>query len=318
MPRQLTARKLAPAISAEALFAKSQLYIQKALLRKEEGNLDEYQLWASLALELLGKSALARHHPSLIADPTHRSSIFAAAGINISAEVRTIGAHTLFDRLRHLAPTFDEKVKTFCVAIAERRNAELHSGETPFRSMRVDAWQAQYWHAAQIILGLQGSTLDDWLGSSLAATPKAILKHADEAKRLAVTIRLQRAKELFFERKRAERERALADAASRQAFHYSGLFTLSGDKEWEVTCPACGGKAFFAGVQTAEDVIDTYTDDEGAWESVETWYSAEQFHCPVCDLELDGADEIAAAELDGEYSDTDDREMAYEPEYGNE
>jgi len=31
--------------------------------RTVSGDLDEYQLWASLALELLGKAALARIHP---------------------------------------------------------------------------------------------------------------------------------------------------------------------------------------------------------------------------------------------------------------
>ncbi|HWK32608.1 MAG TPA: hypothetical protein VNR51_02870, partial [Hyphomicrobium sp.] len=57
------------AISGDALHAKSKVYIGRALARKAHGDLEEYQLWSSLALELLGKAALARKHPSLVVDP---------------------------------------------------------------------------------------------------------------------------------------------------------------------------------------------------------------------------------------------------------
>ncbi len=40
------------AINGGALQAKSQVYIGRGLARKVDGDLDEYQLWASLALEL--------------------------------------------------------------------------------------------------------------------------------------------------------------------------------------------------------------------------------------------------------------------------
>ena len=48
------------AISGEALHSKSKVYISRAMMRKAANDLDEYQLWASLALELLGKAALAQ------------------------------------------------------------------------------------------------------------------------------------------------------------------------------------------------------------------------------------------------------------------
>lgn len=311
-------KRLHIALDANAIYAKSKLYIRKALLRKEGGDLDEYQLWASLAIELLGKSALARIHPSLIADPQHFQSLFAAASLNISSDIKTIAAHTLFERLRHAHPTFDEKMKSFCSAIALRRNAELHSGDTPFRSMRLEAWEAQYWHATSSILEMMSSSLDDWLGISLAETPKAILSLATEAKKQSVLVRIERAREVFEGRKKAEREHAIEEAEERSWFHYRDLFTLVADGRWSKKCPACGGKAYLAGMQVNEDVIDTYGDEDGAWESVEVTYSAEQFHCPVCNLFLDGADEIEAADLDLEFVDISEREMEYEPDYGND
>lgn len=314
----MTGNPMQPALDHDALFNKAKIYIGKALIRKEAGDTDEYQLWASLALELLGKAALAKIHPSLIVDPTHYESLFAASGINISTDIKTITAKTLFERLRHVIIAFDESVKKFCTGISLRRNAELHSGETPFRTMRLEAWEAQFWHASQTILEYMEATLENWLGASQAEAPKAILKHAAEAKRQAVTIRIQRAKETFEARKKADREASLREAENRSAFHYKSLFTLVSDHEWECPCPACGGKAFLAGVQVDEDILDTYGDEDGAWEQVETSYAAEQFRCPVCDLFLDGSDEVEYAGLDTEHSETEEREMQYEPEYGND
>lgn len=314
----MTDTKVPAALSPAALFGKSQFYMHKALRRKDENDLDEYQLWASLALELLGKSTLARKHPSLIADPQHYQSLFAAAGIGFSSDIKTIAAHTLYERLGHCVREFDEKTKGFCMAIAQRRNAELHSGETPFRTMRAESWEAQFWHAAQIILGERDATLEDWLGASESEAPKAMLKHVREATIQAVRIRIERAKENFEKRGKRDRELALSDSASRESYHYRNLFTLLSDKDWSTQCPSCGGKAFLAGMQVDEDVIDTRVDEDGPWESVEKFYVAEQFHCPVCNLFLDGSAELAATNLEIEYSETDEREMQYAPEYGND
>lgn len=74
--------KVFVAIDGDALHAKSKVYIGRALSRKADGDLDEYQLWASLAIELLGKSALAKRHPSLVVDPTHWQSMFVGRSQN--------------------------------------------------------------------------------------------------------------------------------------------------------------------------------------------------------------------------------------------
>jgi hypothetical protein len=131
--------------AGEAIFAKSKAYVQRALRCKKADDLDEYQLWASLALELLGKTCLARIHPSLIANPQDQISLFAASGLNLGTDIKTIATHTLYDRLRHITKGFDESVKKFCDDISQRRNAELHSGEVPFKEMKLEAWESRYW-----------------------------------------------------------------------------------------------------------------------------------------------------------------------------
>src|SRR5271163_3059743 len=102
----MKAPELLPAVSGEAILAKSRVYAQRALRCKEAGDHDEYQLWASLALELLGKACLARIHPSLIVNPLDHISLFAASGVNLATDIKTIAAHTLFDRLRHVTKGF--------------------------------------------------------------------------------------------------------------------------------------------------------------------------------------------------------------------
>jgi DNA-directed RNA polymerase subunit RPC12/RpoP len=139
------------------------------------------------------------------------------------------------------------------------------------------------------------------------------------AKRQVVEVRVKKAKEAFEKIRKADRERLLREAEKRQANHYKNLFTLWGDHEWECRCPACGGKAFLAGIKVGETVINRYGDEGGfCWGEVETYYSAEQFHCPVCELFLDGSDEVMYAKIDTEHSEIDEREMEYEQEYGND
>ena len=79
--------------------------------------------------------------------------LFVAAGINVTTDVKTITAKTLFERLAHLVPRFDKTIQKFCEGIAERRNAELHSADLPFRAMhlRVRFWPG-HWRFLQVYL----------------------------------------------------------------------------------------------------------------------------------------------------------------------
>lgn len=305
------------AINGDALHAKSKVYIGRALLRKSAGDFDEYQLWASLALELLGKAALAHKHPSLVVDPNHWQSMFVAAGINITTDVKTITARTLFERLVHFVPRFDKAIQKFCQGIAERRNAELHSADLPFRTMKLDAWEARYWHACDTILHQMGSSLEHWLGAVDAKAPRQLLDEAAKALAAAVKLRVEAAKEQFDALKKTERERLAAEAELREPQHQVGIFKGSYDEIWMDNCPACNCRAFMAGEQTGEDISEE-RDEYAIWEIVDREFVGEEFRCPTCDLTLIGSDEIGAASLNYIYEDQQEREMEYEPDYGND
>ncbi|KGD33766.1 cell envelope integrity protein TolA [Burkholderia pseudomallei] len=305
------------AINGDALHAKSKVYIGRALARKGGGDLDEYQLWASLALELLGKAALAIKHPSLVVDPTHWQSMFVAAGINVTTDVKTITAKTLFERLAHLVPRFDKTLQRFCQDISERRNAELHSADLPFRTMRLEAWEARYWHACDTILQQMGSSLEQWLGAADAKAPRQLLDEAAKALDAAVKLRVVAAKDQFEAMKKADRERLMAEADLREPQRQAGLFRGSYDAIWAESCPACKSRAFMTGQQTGEDISEE-RDEYAIWEIVDREFVGEEFRCPTCGLTLSGSDEIDAAGMDYIHTDQQEREMDYEPDYGND
>jgi hypothetical protein len=305
------------AIDGDALQTKSTVYIGRALARKADGDLDEYQLWASLALELLGKAALARKHPSLVVDPNHWPSMFVAAGINITTDVKTITAKTLFERLTHLIPRFDSKIQKFCQEIAERRNSELHSADLPFKTMKLDAWEARYWHACDTILNQMESSLEQWLGASDAAAPRELLAAAADALVAAVKLRIRAAQEQFESLKKAERERLSAESELREPQHQMGIFKGKYDEIWCEVCPACKCRSFMSGEQTGEDISEE-RDEYAIWEIVDREFAGEEFRCPTCDLTLMGSDEIDAAGLNYIHEDQQERQMEYEPDYGND
>jgi hypothetical protein len=313
----MTQGQVPAAITREGLLAKSRVYIQRAFRAKLANDLDEYQLWASLALELLGKAALAKIHPSLVVDPNHYESLFAASGVNISTDIKTINAVTLYKRLGHLSKRFDSKVKDFCDAISLRRNAELHSGELPFHQMVLEVWEGRYWQAAEVIAALLDFSLEEWIGTDAAKAPKELVSAINEATLEAAKKRLEQAKQHFLERPKKQREDALALSQTKHAFHYSKLFRLVSDHEWKVQCPSCTGRAFLAGAEYEEEVVDTQPGEDGWEEEVQTYYGAEEFRCPTCDLHLSSRQEIEAAGLNADHSEIETRTRDYEPDYGN-
>lgn len=305
------------AIDSEALLAKSKVYMARAMASKGDHQLDEYQLWASLSLELLGKAALSSKHSSLVVDPTHWPSLFVAAGLNITTDVKTITAKTLFERLTHVVPRFDKSVQDFCMRISERRNAELHSGDLPFRTMRLEAWEANYWHATDIVLRFLGSSLEEWLGAADAAAPRRILEEAAAALDASVKEQVEAAATRIKTIKKAERELRIQQADALDTDDAGPLFEQAHEHVWRETCPACANAAFMAGEQSGE-TISHETEEYAMWEIVDREFVGEAFNCLVCELSLSSSDELIAADLDYIHNDTVEREMEYEPDYGND
>ena len=277
----------------------------------------EYQLWASLALELLGKSALAAVHPCLVADPQSYVSLFAAAGLNVGTDIKTITAKTLFERLTHITKRFDKETQEFCENMSLKRNTELHSGEAPFEASLPSSWEGRFWHTAEIILEASDRTIESWLGADQAKAPKELLAEYVHAVGESAKIRVETAAEEFARWSKKVREEAHAKAAALTPWEMRRNFRLFPDHIWETECPACEAKAFLAGVKYNEEVSEqegTEYDEE----MVDVFYVAEEFECPSCHLHLDNREAVAATGLDVEHTETETRQREYEPDYGND
>lgn len=312
----MTSQSANTALSHEALLNKSKVYIARALRAKGENSPGEYQLWASLALELLGKSALSRLHPCLIVDPNSSISIFAAAGLQVGTDIKTITAKTLFDRLSHVSKQFDKKLQEFCEAMSLKRNAELHSGELPFEAVALKSWEGRYWYCAAIILETLNASIETWIGANQAKAPKEVLENYRHAISEAAKIRVETAAEAFLKRSRADRESALSNATKLEPWDVNRKFSLLMDDTWDTKCPACGSKSFLAGIKYHEEISDDQ--DDPFEELVDLLYVAEEFYCPTCSLHLEYRPEIEAVGLNVEHQVTESREREYEPDYGND
>jgi len=313
-----------PALERDALYAKSQVYIRRGLRAQADNDTEEYQLWASLALELLGKAALSRVHPALVADPTHYQSLFAACGRQLSPDIKTITAKTLFERLSHVEKAFDSRHQRFCEQMALRRNAELHSGESPFSGMSAEAWEREFWGAVETVLAMQDETLESWLGTEGAKAPAEIIEQADEALQWAIKHRVSRCREDFEKKyQNPKRRKETIEESKKLAWN-----DYTWDDRERATCPACLSSGFLGGTLWNEEVIDSepgslaYTPEgeeygEPPSETVEKTFTVEAFDCPVCSLRFYGTKEIVAAEMPEEFSKREVREREF-VEYGND
>lgn len=132
----------------DALWLKAKLFLSLALEDGDTRTFDERALWASLALELLGKAALARVSPLLIAVPTEEgANILIAAGLmGGEARFESIKAHTLFSRCSRAFKPFSDRQAQ---AISRARNDYLHGGAANFTQIPPEAWWPRYWGAGR-------------------------------------------------------------------------------------------------------------------------------------------------------------------------
>lgn len=316
-------KKEHPALSPEALLAKARVYVHRALKARAEPDIDAYQLWAALSLELLAKAALARLHPSLIVETSNPNSLLEACGIDTGTPVRTIDAHLVFTRLKHAVPNFGTPIAEASKSLASRRNAELHSGQAALAGMPLDSWEGDFWSASQLILDSMHLDLDNWLGPA-AKEPKQFLAHLQEAKSRAATQRIAHAAEMFTvgpdgkKRSKKEQDELREKSQSLMAWMLNEGFRYHADERWSCECPACHSKAFLGGDRIYTEPLDDQDGVEPGMEAVEIGYSPNEFYCPTCQLHLVGGEALAAAEMGEIHEVQDEREIEYEPDYGND
>ncbi len=145
----------------EALWLKARLFINRAMDSDENRNFDEQVLWASLALELLAKAALARVSPLLIALPNEEGTnlLIASGLVEGEATFHSAPAKTIFTRCAKAFRPFSLREAT---AIAAGRNDYLHGGTATVTALPPAAWWPRFWAQVDILLTAQDKGVDDF------------------------------------------------------------------------------------------------------------------------------------------------------------
>lgn len=298
----------------EALWAKAKVFLNRAMDPGPERAFDEQALWASAALELLGKAALARVSPLLIAEPSEDGAnlLIATGLIEGTARFGSVSASTIFKRCQKAFRPFSAAA---ALKFGSARNEYLHGSAIGFMALPPQAWWPRFWALAAVLVAALDREIEELVGPDRVAVVDDYLK--------------QNAKNV---EERAET--LVARAQQRLAQYRAGTLPAKIQMEWQAspylmaelgystsaTCPACGAAGELEGSDSSDSEYEYDLSDEGepigAWATVHV--PAEYFSCPTCHLILDGFELIKQVGLPDAFDVIDDDPEWPEPDYGND
>jgi hypothetical protein len=299
----------------EALWLKAKLFISRAMDDEESKSFDEQALWASLALELLGKSALAKISPLLIAEPTEEGkNILAAMGIGEGdGKFTTVSASTIFKRCKRTFPTFN---LVHATEVANARNEYLHGAGIGFGAQTPDKWWPRFWSSASTLVTGQDKTIDQLVGFLREKVVNKYLEQNQQYMEERYESLVNRAEQRYQQKFRGDLPEKLQKAWKTENQLASGLRYSD-----SAACPACGN----SGLLEAEEVqnersdgyFDPFTGEHEAWGAADAL--PDHFSCAACQLVLDEPALLELAGLDEAFEVQGDEFLAEaEGEYGND
>ena len=223
---------------AEALLVKAQRYAQRMVEIGADGW--EHGLMASLSLELLARAALANVSPVLLveADRTWVQIHHALGYPALEAKApSSISTSEVLGRLNAIFPDFNKEIASACTRIVGNRNAELHSGETPFDELVSSTWQPRFYEACDALLATMGLSLEDLFGSEEATVARKLIEAAADEGAKAVAGDIAAHAKVWSAKEQLERDE-LTLAATAWATRFDGH---------RVKCPACDSVALVFG-----------------------------------------------------------------------
>jgi hypothetical protein len=296
------------------LWSKAKVFINRAMDPDSDRAFDEQALWASAALELLGKSALARVSPLLIAEPNEEGvNILIATGlIEGDAKFASVSASTIFKRCQRAFRPFSA---ADALKFADARNEYLHGSSIGFMSLEPHVWWPRYWALAAILVTAQDREIEELVGPDRADVVEG---HLEQNSRNV----------------EHRTEALIARAQQRLAQYRAGMLPAKVQKEWQSNpdlsvrlrynvregCPACGALGVLEGVDSSDMTYEVEYDEDGAPDAVRAIVTvpAEYFSCSNCHLILDRYELIEQADLPGTFEVIDEDPEWPEPEYGND
>jgi hypothetical protein len=278
----------------DLLWAKAVAYMGRALSVARDSDL--FPFWASLSLEFLARSTLARISPTLLADTSEsdgRFHLLYSLGFEpkISAYIpKSISITEAFARCEQIVPSFTKEMATFCRGFVNKRNEELHSGGTPFVSLHNNTWLPKFYQAASTFLAFHERPLTDFVGAEEANAANVMMTAiADEASK-SVQKKINAFAEVWKTRKEEDRK-TLSASTSWLADSSDGHVTV---------CPSCGSRALITGEEIKQQP-PALEEDEIV---VRTAMLPTALECKACGLFIHGHNELHAAGLGGQFTKT--------------
>ena len=301
---------------AEAMLLKAKLFLNHAMDHGEDNrDFDERALWASLALELLAKAALARVSPVLIAAPNEEGhSLLVASGL-VEGDVRftSVQARTLFSRCSKAFKPFNDKEAQ---TIAAARNEYLHGAAPSFTKIPPEAWWPRYWAQAHILIHACDRILEDVVGLDRVRLVEDYLAKNRKNIEHRLEMLIERARQQLA---RHDSGQMRAGEAAEWSRHRPGLLSAGLHYSTTATCPACDDEGLLEG----EDVEDAEAHHEQvAEDAYDSWMElaigSTYFSCDRCHLVLDSYELVEASDLPIAFNVTGELEDFWEPDYGND
>lgn len=272
----------------DPLFSKAQLYAERA--HSENIKSSMFGFWMSLCTELLARAALAKMHPVLLADPTSEGNIHYVFGVVPKNNPKSVHAKTVFARCSIFVEKFTDQMSGHCLILADRRNKELHGGEAAFEGIDPSTWLPKTYEVFEILLNHMGKSFEDLLGKEHAAGAQSMLKDRRDHIEKDVKDRISQCKKHYDAMPGDElTERAPKIEQSLKRWLSS---TPLGNS---AKCPACGfdgalhGESLNRGIAKVSEVDGNITR--------EVTVLPTNFRCAVCNLKLDGYQELLQADL---------------------
>lgn len=280
----------------DALFSKAKSYMDRAL--DEDKNGPMFPFWSSLALEFLARSTLAYINPVLLAEPTKEmENILYALDIQTKSKSapKSIATNMVFSICQIIIPTFTEEEAKVCLALANKRNEELHSGGLPFVDWPTSQWLLSFYRSCNALLGFQKKNLEDFLGADEAAAGKAMMEAAKQEVLSKVKKSINAHKQVF-----EEKPSATQDKLAKKSEELAEKAAMTGNGH-RVKCPSCES----VGVVKGEEAGSQPPKLEGDMIVVRTTMLPINFECMACGLTLGSHAELHAAALGGLYTHTE-------------
>jgi len=276
--------------SKDSLLAKAQRYSQEMLSHPHDDW--RFGLTSTFVLEFVSRAALANVSPALLADQKDWNHLYFALGhtpMEAKFVPRSIDISAVLTRLRVVVPTFTKELEGFALQHINRRNEELHAGNSPFDGLQT-GWLAHFYETSAVLLVAMNENLGLLVGKEESNVATMMIAASKDASAKAVKREIE-AHKTVWESKGVNEQQKLSKQAATWATRQAGH---------RVQCPACGNDALIAGEPISEPI--RRLDGDLIVEAQDSLPN--KFECIACQLKITGLSRLTACGLGATYKKT--------------